>query len=425
MIIGIILAFLFAGILWWVLGQAGELKPRAMLPRVIMGGYVLRILIQFVIRDIQFFSHAIGGDALNYEYYAQLIALLWQRTGIYYVTADDFASLGATTLPSNMFAFLIFLNGGETTRLGCTALVALAAALTAVNMYKLAVQFGAEPKNALLMSSIIYLEPAFLFYTSDMYKDGIVLCLAIGALASALRLSIKVTLKHAVIGSICLLALWYVRFYLVFATAAPLLVGIVGIGNKKMARPVIMAVLIGGVILSVAMFTDLLQIATERASETFDQATAARSIMGNYKAGTGSGVKFDDGGKPYGALPAKLAYTVFSPFPWAGGSLGFQLGKLDVFLWYFMLYRAVRAAWVADRRVVLMFLTFAVPCTVMYAMTMANVGLIVRQRLIIVAATAILAATYTPKKVVRTKPARGAAGSLRPRPKLPARNAAA
>ena len=48
--------------------------------------------------------------------------------------------------------------------------------------------------------------------------------------------------------------------------------------------------------------------------------------------------------------------------------------------------------------VVVMLLTFIVPCTVMYAMSVANVGLIMRQRLVIVAATAIFAAIYTPKK---------------------------
>lgn len=418
MIIGVILTVLCAGILWTILALSGETRERTPLPGIIMGGYALRLFIQFFIRDVQFFSHAIGGDSFAYEEYGAVMARMWRTVGVHYITSDDGLNIGATSLPQNLFAFIIYLNDGDKTRLGCTAVVALAAGLTALNIFLLSVQFGAERKNALIMSSIIYFQPAFLFYTSDLYKDGLVLCIALGALGSALRLSFRISLVHAVIGAISLFLLWYVRFYLIFVTVAPLLVGIAGLGSKKLTRPFFAALILGTIAIALASFTDILQLATERAAATFDQATSARSIMGNAKNETGSGVIFDDGGSPYGALPAKLAYTLFSPFPWAGGSLGFQFGKVDGFLWYFIMYRAARAIRQADRRLVLLLATFVLPCTVMYAMTMANVGLIVRQRLIIVAATAIVASLYSPKKVERAAP-------VKPRSRLARGRAAA
>lgn len=425
MIVGPLLAVLCAAILWGVLVRSGQTREKSAFPAIIMGGYALRLCIQFVIRDLRLFSHVGheggGGDAVNYEEYAKLIARVWEANGVHYISAEDGFNVGATSLPQNLFAYIIYVNGGEATRLGCTAVIALAAGLTALNIYLLAVTFGAETKNALLVASIFYLQPAFLFYTSDLYKDGLVLCIAFGALGSALRLSFRISLTHIVICIASLFALWYVRFYLIFVTIAPLLVGIAGLGSKKLSRPLVAAIVIGVTGLALAAFTDILQIATERAAETFAQATSTNSIMGNAKGATGSGVIFDDGGSPYGALPAKLAYTLVSPFPWAGGSLGFQLGKLDGFLWYFILYRAIRATRHADRRLVLMLATFIIPCTLMYAMTMANVGLIVRQRLVIVAATSILAALYSPKKV--EKRAMQATGRRPPR-RLPSRKAA-
>jgi hypothetical protein len=395
MIIGVIVAVLMGGVLWAVLSAAG-LRRNPVLSGVIMGGYALRLLIQPFIRSLPFFSHAAGGDSMLYEAWGKLIAYAWSRGGIHFVTAAELPEVGATSLPPNLFAFVTYLNGGEPSPFGGTAIVALAAGLTALNLYLLAVQFGAERQRALLFASIIYFQPAFLFYTSDTYKDGLVLCLTVGALGSALRLAYRLSLRHVLIGLICLAALWFVRFYLIFVTVAPLVVGVVGLNGKGVVRSLLVALALAVGAIALAGYTDLLQLASERATNTFQTGTSDAVIASN-SAG-GSGVVFDDGGSPLGALPAKLAYTLFSPFLWAGGSLGFHLGKLDVVLWYFVIYRAVRAVRQADRRLVIMLGTFIVPCTLMYAMSMANVGLIVRQRLVIVAAVTILAAIYKPKK---------------------------
>jgi hypothetical protein len=287
--------------------------------------------------------------------------------------------------------------------------------------------FNAEPKNALLFTAILYFEPAFLFYTCDMYKDGLVLCFVLGSLGSALRLGSRWSLVDAIVGLVCVWALWYVRFYLVFATVAPLAVGLVGLGGKSLTRTIMAAITLAVAAIGLAAFTDILQTASDRATETLDIATSS-NVTGANRLG-GSGVEFDDGGSAYGALPAKLAYTLFSPFPWQGGSFGFQLGKVDAFLWYFIVYRAIRGARQAirraDSRLVVMLLSFIVPCTVMYSMSMANVGLIMRQRLVIVAATAIFAAVYTPKKRVtvavsnqrlRARPLAGRGLLVSPRP---------
>jgi hypothetical protein len=409
--ISLALALTFGAVLWVVLsatGEAGEAKTS--LSRVLMGGYALRLIVQYFIRDVAFFSHGAGGDSGTYEELGQIIATIWRVHGIHFVTASEFPAIGPTSLPQNLFALLIYLNGGDATRLACTALVALAAGLTALNVYALSVQFGAEPKRALRFMSIIYFQPAFLFYTCDSYKDGLVLCLAMAAFGSALRLSFRFSFLHLAIGILAAWALWYVRFYLVFVTTAPLLVGVVGIGSKSIVRPMFAALSLVLVGLVLATFTDFLQTASARASDTFQLGTSGQVLQANSLGG--SGVVFDDGGLPYGALPAKLAYTLFSPFPWATGSLGFQIGKLDAFLWYFIVYRAIRAISRADRRLVLMVATFVVPCTLMYAMSMANVGLIVRQRLIIVVATTLLATIYAPNQTTAKRVA--TARSLRP-----------
>lgn len=386
---GVALAVLLGLVLVAILRRAGELGRGSLLPPVLLSGYVLRLVLQAFVRDLDFFSHASnGGDSVTYETYGQLIALTWRHSAIHFITQDDFPEMGPTALPPNVFALVIYLNDGLT-RLGCTAVVALAAALTVLNVYKLGIQFGARERDALLVATLLYFDPAFLHYTSDTFKDGLVVCFTTGALASAVRLTFKVSALHAAIGAVCAVALWHVRFYLVFVTTAPLVVGLSGVGSRTLTRPILVALLLAAGGLALVGFTDFLQLASDRASETFELAVSRGVLESN--ASGGSGVEFDDGGSPFRALLPKLAYTLFSPFLWARGSLGFQVAKLDSLVWYFLIYRAARAARSADPRLLLALLTFVVPCTLMYAMSMANVGLIVRQRMVIVAATGVLA----------------------------------
>jgi hypothetical protein len=141
--------------------------------------------------------------------------------------------------------------------------------------------------------------------------------------------------------------------------------------------------------------SDVTQRMSENAAATFQERTSAS--VREASATGGSGVTFDDGGSPFGKLWLKLIYTLFAPFPWASGSIAFHVCKIDVFIMAFFVVRAWAVLRTRELRLVgLMMLTFAVPCTVMYATSMANVGLIARQRLVIVAALAFLASLYRP-----------------------------
>src|SRR4051794_36219663 len=105
MLVGILFALVCGGILLIAVLLSEKKSERTKLPAILIGGYLFRISIQFVVRDIQFFSHAAGGDCELYEEYGQVIARLWRAVGIHFVEADEVRRLGATTLPQNLFAF--------------------------------------------------------------------------------------------------------------------------------------------------------------------------------------------------------------------------------------------------------------------------------------------------------------------------------
>ncbi len=394
--IGPLFALLF-GVILVVVVRTGDRRRGAenMLP-IILGGYVLRLLLQIVIRDVKFFSHEAGGDCEGYESMAMDIARYWQLTGITFMTQDDLPILGPTTLPPNLFAGIIYLNGGEATRLGCTALIGLAAGLTCYNLYDLALELGADPRTARWTMTLFYLGPTYLHYTADMFKDGLVVFFVVAGLASSVRLMRRFTFLHLTIGALSLCTLWFVRYYLIFVTTAPLFVGLLGVRSRSLARPIFASLLMiaGGV--AFLGLTHAGQEVSETATSTFARGTDAMYRTANAEGG--SGVTFDDGGSPYGQLWLKLLYTLLAPFPWQSGSIAFHVGKIDVFIIAFFLVRAWKVARSKELKLVgVMIATFVVPCTVMYATSMANVGLIARQRLVIVAAVAFLASLYRPE----------------------------
>jgi hypothetical protein len=361
------------------------------------GAYALRLVLQSFVRDLPLFSHGGStGDYLAYEHGAALVASVWSQTGVHYVTSEEIPDLGSTSLPYNVFGFVLYLNGYEYTRIGCTAVVALATCLTCYNLYRFSRELGADETVAHRVMVLTLFGPAVLMYTADVYKDGLVLLFTTGAVVSAIRLSQRISVTHILIGSGCLFCLWLVRFYLVFLSLPPLVVGLSGLRSRSPWRPLVVTILLVAGSILVLSATNLLPSAREQAVDTFSFASSSTAKEGN--AG-GSSVTFDDGGRAFGAFDQKLVYTLFSPFPWQGGSLGFQIGKLDAFIWYFLAYRAYRAGrrlFVERPTLLLMFMAFLVPTTVAYAATMANIGLIVRQRLPIVLVSAVLATLSQP-----------------------------
>jgi len=288
------------GLLLYFVVRAGERGRGNEMLTIIMVGYLARLILQTFIRDVKLFSHEAGGDCQGYEGIAIEIARYWRITGFTFMTEDDLPVLGPAALPPNLFAGIIYLNDGEATRLGCTALIALVSGLTCYNLYHLAIELGADPGRARWTLAIFYLGPTYLHYTSDMFKDGLVAFFTVCALASSIRLMHRVSVQHFVIGALSLWALWYVRYYLIFVTTAPLVVGLLGGRSKSLVRPVFGSLILVIAGLVVLGFTHAAQEVSETASTTFVRGTDA--MFRNANAEGGSGVTFDDGGSAYGAL---------------------------------------------------------------------------------------------------------------------------
>jgi hypothetical protein len=387
---GIILIVLLAGLIFAasVRLQRPDVDPR--LTILLLGSYALRLAISPLTHTANLFSSGAAGDSSGYELLGGVIARMWQYHGIHYVGGDEIPALEHTSLPFNVFACVHYLNDGPS-HWGCVAIVAAAASFVCLNLNLLCVQLGASREVALRITALIAILPSFLYYTSDTYKDGFVALFALGILGCSVRLAHKFSVPQLAFAIVLMGGLWFTRFYLVFVMPAPLLLGLLGLRSGSVMRIVLAALVIGTSVTAAYAYSDVPDTMTHHAVRTFQDATSASVLNAN--ADSGSGVTFEaESGA--GAFLPKLVYTLFAPFPWQSGSIGLHIAKLEVFVWYYFLYRAMRASrtlWRDGPSNLLMFISFVVPMTVAYALSFSNIGLIVRERMNIVLATIVFA----------------------------------
>ncbi|MER5646568.1 hypothetical protein [Streptosporangium sp. NPDC002524] len=365
---------------------------------------------------------AYGGDNYVYETKALQIVEYWDRYGFQFVTSEQIPDLYSAALPCNLFALIVYLCGGPAS-LACTALVAFVACGLVIVMYRFALLLGAGERSAFRLLAVMAFFPALLLHTSDMFKDGFSAFLAVTCLFLAVSNARSISVPKLLLLGPLLWTLWNVRPYMVFMCGLPILFAFTRLQRAQLLcfLAFLIAMLVPVMLSSEVMFEDTpiaeVQEQLERGqSETFRQANAEG----------GSGVVFQDEGNAWSALPSKLFYTLFSPFPWTEGSTVLQLAKVETLFWYYFLYLAVRGAgllWRRNPRALLILLLFVVPGTIAYATTMSNIGLIFRQRIPIVMVVSLLSAVAwgaaSPDRLTRP-PATRAEGPrtrwTRPRP---------
>ncbi|MER6170489.1 hypothetical protein [Streptosporangium sp. NPDC001681] len=371
-----------------VRANLGAAVARRVLP-VLLAAFVVRLVVHVLVMRSGVIDY--GGDNLGYEGRAVGIVEYWRQEGFQFVTADEIDTLTSVAVPCQVFAIVIYLCGGLAP-LACTAIVALLACALCIVIYRLARLVGADERSAFLVLVVTAFMPAFLLHTSDTYKDGFNAFLVVTSIGLGVSLSRRFDLHRLLMLVPLLWALWYVRPYMVFMCAVPLILGMVGL--KSVFSPRRMLVFAMLLVSAVFVFGGVYgEAQIEAAQEQLEngQSAAVRRANGDGR----SGVAFEDGGDPWNALGSKVLYTLLSPFPWTEGDLILHLGKIDVLIWYFLLYSAVRGCrrlWRRDRATLLILMSFIIPGTIFYASTMANIGLIFRQRIPIVLVTSVLAA---------------------------------
>ncbi|GII27297.1 hypothetical protein [Planotetraspora mira] len=374
---------------------------RRVLP-VLLAAFIVRIIVHILIMQPNAIDY--GGDNVTYMGLARKILTYWELDGFHFVTTEQLPDLYSVTAICNLFAAIMYICGGPAA-LACTAVVALISCALCVVIYKIAILVGANESSAFRLLIVTAFMPSFVLHSSDTFKDGINAFLVVSCIGLGLSNLQRFDIRKVILVGPLLWTLWHVRPYMVFMCVPPLVLGALSpkrILSLRSTAILIELLMIG--LLFLAGTADSLPTASIQKELTEAQSTQVRMFTAS--AGS-SGVTFDDGGNAWGALGPKLLYTLLSPFPWTDGSLVLQLGKIETLIWYYLLWNAVigaRELWRRDRRMLLMLALFIVPGFIAYATTVANIGLIFRQRMPLMMITSLLAAiAWTKRPAAKTE----------------------
>lgn len=391
---GVFLAFFLAGLLIVIIRSIQEADDKNPVLLVLMGGYLIRLFLRMIVRNLAFFSDGQtvgGGDSVQYEELASGVTTIWNLTGMHYVTTAEYPGLGQVPFVANLFAFVEYLNGGYSA-IGNVSIVAFLACLTSFILYRCYVREDPERVFSFRMMCLVLFSFSFLAYTTDTYKDGILIFLVVAIYGVLITADSKNSWWLLPCVAACFFALNGTRFYLVYAMLLPVAVRLLGFQRRKIFN--------FGYLFFVC---SLMAVASFGLLKISDFSLSAREVFENnltnvaaHKQGmsVGSGVDIDGGEFSWTTYPAKILYTVFAPFPWESGSMGVHIAKIEMLLWWYVIYWAwkkTRVLLKEDPMMCLMFLVFIVGMTLAYSTTFVNLGLIFRQRLPIFFVASILA----------------------------------
>lgn len=326
-----------------------------------------------------------GTDSTLYDLAGERIMEMWLGSNIQpddyltYKINNDSAGWGMYYLVAAIYS----ITGKNI--LAAQSFCAVVGAATAPMVYICAFKVFKNRRVSKISALLVALYPAFVIWSAQLLKDGLIIFLLVLSITMVLRLQNKFNYFDVLLLGFSLFGILALRFY-IFYMAALAIVGafVIGTSNspKAMARRFMAMILIGigmtylGVIRNsgsqLEEYANLERIQQSR----LDLARSAESGFGeDLDVSTTEGALF--------ALPVGLTYLMLAPFPWQMTNLRQAITLPEILLWWASIPFMISGLWYAIRhrlRTSIPILVFSLMLTLAYSIFQGNVGTAYRQR---------------------------------------------
>ena len=319
-----------------------------------------------------------GGDANTYDVYGNWLMEIW--FGLDYDTTIKSSSSGwgmpylvaaiYSVIGRNIFAAQCFCG--------------VVGAATAPLVYTCAHQIFGNRRVGKISALLVALYPAFIIWSAQLLKDGLIVFLLVLTITMVLQLQKKFSYSAVIVIVLALFGILSLRFY-IFYMAAAAAVGsfVVGLSSstQSMVKKLLVLVVIGfgltylGVLRNagkdIDQYTNLQRIQRSRA----DLARASSGFGQDIDVSTTEGA--------ISAIPVGFVYLMFAPFPWQMTSFSKLITLPDMLIWWGMMIFLVRGLIYSIRyrlRNSIAVLVFSLMLTIAYCIFQGNVGMAYRQR---------------------------------------------
>jgi hypothetical protein len=273
--------------------------------------------------------------------------------------------------------------------LGCYCLLT---SFSPVLAYRAGRQLGVPLRGALTGARLIAYSPAFAFWSGALYKEGLILITLFLVIEHALRLQKSFQPSSVLVLTVCLSALFGLRFYIAAVLCVCILLGL-ALGRRSsdkaedapvIVRQVLVLVMIICVFSLFGLREKVDRILAVGMEDNLRKLFNTRRAEASYSSGFLQNAKVTDVDSAARFLPVGLAYFLTVPLPWQLGSLRQNMTIPDTLFWVLIVYpRVLRGIWRAANAnpsgtAFLLFSSVVICC--LCALMIGNIGTVYRMR---------------------------------------------
>jgi len=354
------------------------------LTQLFLAALTLRMLFGIFIHtfDLQGFF---GADALTYDFFGKTIVDYWFNN----LPATDIwvqrsMSTGTPGWGMHYLTAIIYLFTGQNP-LAAQSFCAVFGAATAPMVYVCAHKIFQNRQVGKVAALMVAFFPAFIIWSGQLLKDGLVIFLLVLAMTMVLQLQEKFNYFSVIFLVFALFGILSLRFYIFYMVAISV-AGSFIIGQsssvKAIARGFILFILMG-----VALtYLGVLRTATENFDKwgSLESIQRSRTDLANRAdSGFGGDVDVSTTEGAITIIPVGFTYLMLAPFPWQLGSLRQSITIPEMIVWWASMPLLVMGIVYTIRnrlRNAIAILIFTLMLTLAYSIFQGNVGTAYRQR---------------------------------------------
>ena len=352
--------------------------------KLFISGLLARVAVGLLIYLLQL-SNFFGPDALTYDYRAGYIADYWH--GLIHTETPQLTLWLSTSGSGWGMHYLIgsvyFLVGKNL--LAAQALCWVVGACIGPAVYICSYQIFKNSNVAKFAGLMTCFFPAFVIWSSQLMKDGLIIFLLVVVIIAVLRLQEKFGVGSVAILVLAMFGILSLRFY-IFYMVAIAVVGsfVIGFSNNPGAifrRTAIL--LVAGIGLT---YLGVLRTASDDLSQFGSLERIQRSradLAARGESGFGEEVDVSTTEGAITAIPVGFVYLMFAPFPWQATNLRQAIALPETLLWWAMFPMMIGGIIYTIRhrlREAFPILMFSLMLTLAYSIFQGNVGTAYRQR---------------------------------------------
>lgn len=350
--------------------------------RIFLIALLARLLFGIIV-EVYNLREFFGGDADTYDGRGYELVGVWFEQSLNNIGNRNPISMASGWGMNYLTGFIYIFTGRNV--FAAQSFCAVVGAAIVPMIYKCSFELFGNRRVSKISALFVALYPAFIVWSGQLLKDGIIIFLLVLAITMVLQLQRKFSYINIALLVFSLFGILSLRFYIFYMVAAAVVGAfIVGFSTSPASifRRVFVLVIMG-------LGLTYLGVLRDAGGEIGQYANLARiqesrsNLATSAKSGFGGDLDVSTTEGAITILPLGFLYLMLAPFPWQVSSFRQAITLPEVMLWWASIPFLISGLWYTIKyklRTSLAILIFTLMLTLAYSVFQGNVGTAYRQR---------------------------------------------